>query len=150
MHKNTYLGSEFHTLPKQNFRVPSIQQNQRVMKNYHPSKRQYICIHVHIGSHLMTAKKMLPFFLGMFVVGFSRPTPFVFRGCCCCPQSRTSFPPAERKIRWNRCWNTMKHGEMRDNNKFLPWEPTTLFFRGYNPYFWGLKPSFFMGFGVQG
>ena len=29
---------------------------------------------------------------------------------------------------------------------FIPWEPKTFIFRGYNPYIGGLKPSFFMGF----
>ena len=33
---------------------------------------------------------------------------------------------------------------------WLPWEPKTFIFRGYNPYIGGLKPSFFHGFGVQG
>ncbi len=35
---------------------------------------------------------------------------------------------------------------------YIPWEPITFIFRGYNPYFEGLKlkPSFSHGFGVQG
>ena len=33
---------------------------------------------------------------------------------------------------------------------FLPWEPTTFIFRGYNPYIGGLKPSFFMVLGSKG
>ena len=33
---------------------------------------------------------------------------------------------------------------------FLPWEPTTCNFRGYNPYIGGLKPSFFMVLGSKG
>ena len=33
---------------------------------------------------------------------------------------------------------------------FLPWEPTTFIFRGYNPYFGGVKPSFFMVLGSKG
>lgn len=32
---------------------------------------------------------------------------------------------------------------------YLPWEPKTLILRGYDPKIEGLKPSFFMGFGVQ-
>ena len=32
----------------------------------------------------------------------------------------------------------------------LPWEPTTLIFRGCNPYFGGVKPSFFMALGSKG
>ena len=32
----------------------------------------------------------------------------------------------------------------------MPWEPTTSIFRGYNPYFGGLKPSFFMVLGSKG
>ena len=32
---------------------------------------------------------------------------------------------------------------------YLPWESKTLILRGYDPYIEGLKPSFFMGFGVQ-
>ena len=32
----------------------------------------------------------------------------------------------------------------------MPWEPITFIFRGYNPYFAGVQPSFSMGFGVQG
>jgi len=31
-----------------------------------------------------------------------------------------------------------------------PWEPTTLIFRGYKPYFYGLKPSFFVVLGSHG
>ena len=33
---------------------------------------------------------------------------------------------------------------------YIPWEPTTFIYRGYNPYIGGWKPSFFHGFGVQG
>ena len=32
----------------------------------------------------------------------------------------------------------------------LPWEPITFIFRGYNPYFGGVKPSFFMVLGSHG
>ena len=32
----------------------------------------------------------------------------------------------------------------------LPWEPATFNFRGYNPYFEGLKPSVFMVLGSKG
>ena len=32
----------------------------------------------------------------------------------------------------------------------LPWAPTTFMFRGYNPYFGGLKPPFFMVLGSKG
>ena len=32
----------------------------------------------------------------------------------------------------------------------LPWEPTTFIFWGYNPYFGGVKPSFFMVLGSKG
>ncbi len=32
----------------------------------------------------------------------------------------------------------------------IPWEPTTFIFRGYNPYFEGLKPSIFMVLGSKG
>ena len=31
-----------------------------------------------------------------------------------------------------------------------PWEPTTFIFRGYNPYFGGVKPSVFMVWGSKG
>ena len=31
-----------------------------------------------------------------------------------------------------------------------PWEPTTFILRGYNPYFEGVKPSFFMVSGSKG
>ena len=34
-------------------------------------------------------------------------------------------------------------------NKFIPWEPTTFIFKGYNPYIGGLKPSFFMVLGSK-
>ena len=34
-------------------------------------------------------------------------------------------------------------------NDQLPWEPTTFIFRGYNPYFWGVNPSFFMVLGSK-
>ena len=34
--------------------------------------------------------------------------------------------------------------------KYLPWEPTTFIFRGYNPYNGGFKPSFFIVLGSQG
>ena len=43
-------------------------------------------------------------------------------------------------------WLDQKKGM---NFPYPPWEPTTFFFRGYNPYIGGLKPSFFHGFGVQ-
>ena len=34
--------------------------------------------------------------------------------------------------------------------KYVPWEPTTFTFRGYNPYVGGVKPSFFMVLGSKG
>ena len=34
--------------------------------------------------------------------------------------------------------------------QYLPWEPQTLIFRGYDPYIEGLKPSFFMVLGSKG
>ena len=34
--------------------------------------------------------------------------------------------------------------------KYIPWEPNTFIFRGYNPYIGGLKPSFFMVLGSKG
>ncbi len=36
-----------------------------------------------------------------------------------------------------------------EKNASMPSEPTTFMFRDYNPYIGGLKPSFFLGFGVQ-
>ena len=36
------------------------------------------------------------------------------------------------------------------SSKIEPWEPTTFISRGYNPYFEGLKPSFFMVLGSKG
>ena len=33
---------------------------------------------------------------------------------------------------------------------WLPWEPITFIFRGYNPYIGGSKPSFFMVLGSKG
>ena len=33
---------------------------------------------------------------------------------------------------------------------YKPWEPITFIFRGYNPYFEGLQPSFLMGLGSKG
>ena len=33
---------------------------------------------------------------------------------------------------------------------YIPWEPTTFIFRGYNPYIGGWKPSFFMVLGSKG
>ena len=33
---------------------------------------------------------------------------------------------------------------------YMPWEPTTIIFRGYYPYLGGLKPSFFMVLGSKG
>ena len=33
---------------------------------------------------------------------------------------------------------------------YIPWEPTTFIFRGYNPYFGGVKHSFFMVLGSKG
>ena len=34
--------------------------------------------------------------------------------------------------------------------KCFPWEPTALIFKGYNPYFSGVKPSFLMVLGANG
>ena len=42
-------------------------------------------------------------------------------------------------------WEPKTHG-----NPKQPWEPKTFFFRGYNPYIGGLKPSFFMVLGSKG
>ena len=39
--------------------------------------------------------------------------------------------------------------EVENLNDFLPGEPKTFIFGGYDPYIEGLKPSFFHGFGVQ-
>ena len=33
---------------------------------------------------------------------------------------------------------------------YIPWEPTTFIFTGYNPYIGGSKPSFFMVLGSKG
>ena len=37
-----------------------------------------------------------------------------------------------------------------EQKQLVPWEPKTLIFRGYNPYFDGLQPSFFMVVGSKG
>ena len=37
-----------------------------------------------------------------------------------------------------------------DISHYLPWEPKTFIFRGYNPYVGGVKPSFFMVLGSKG
>ena len=41
-------------------------------------------------------------------------------------------------------------GKQKKTNQTLPWEPTTLIFSGYNPYYLGVKPSFFMVLGSKG
>ena len=42
--------------------------------------------------------------------------------------------------------NTLKQKRLK-NQRLLPWEPHVSFiFRGYDPYFEGIKPSFFHGF----
>ena len=58
-----------------------------------------------------------------------------------------NFGPSEKPPIASRGWEPVfwefgKH--------ILPWEPTTFIFRGYNPYFEGLKPSCFMVLGSKG
>jgi len=44
-------------------------------------------------------------------------------------------------------WKLILTKEMQSHQ--VPGEPKTLILGGYDPYIEGLKPSFFMGFGVQ-
>ena len=46
-----------------------------------------------------------------------------------------------------QCLDSKSLAELR---RFLPREPTTFIFRGYNPYIGGWKPSFFMVLGSKG
>ena len=51
-------------------------------------------------------------------------------------------------------WNSrdpisLSSGLLFPSSRWWHKEPTTLMFRGYNPYFWGFKPSCFHGFGVR-
>ena len=58
----------------------------------------------------------------------------------------SSTPPTTKlEMAKRHTCNSSKVSEM-----FKPWEPTTFIFWGYNPYFGGVKPSFFMVLGSKG
>ena len=56
----------------------------------------------------------------------------------------------EMEIQFDRFFIFFQSWLVHQKTYQLPWEPKTFIFRGYNPYIWGVKPSFFMVLGSKG
>ena len=107
--------------------------------------KSYLSLHTYFVKQTKTVAIHQPVFsFAKINLFFSQPQSiFVVWSSAC-----GTDPPAVRlRVDPQVLGRVFKTKEAVEINLYIPWEPTTFIFSGYNPYFGSVKPSFFMVLG---